>query len=481
METRSLRFRLIVWYAVGIALVFGLATLFLYNGVRHYLEASVSETQIRRAQRIASFLPSLEPFPIDAISARIGSDFAPEATSRFIRITAADGRVLYESGAPADASFDPRYVEPAKPLTGTVRKLMPKGAELAIGTVLTPSGTMVQSGESLEPAFKELDRLLLSLVAGFLIVAAVALAGGFLLIRRALQPVKEMIGSAENITSRNLSERLPVPATEDEFKHLSQSLNRMITRLDDAFQLNRRFLADASHELRTPLTILRSELETVLQRPDLAADLRVTTTTLFEEVERLVLIVETLFALSRFDIGEANKEFTCFDLAKLATSTAEQMELLAEDKKVSLRSTANAPVLVEGDRSRLKQVVVNLLDNAIKYTPAGGFVTLSVRAETSSYGASKNIGNNSVDAERLFAVLEVKDTGIGIPSEAQSQVFNRFFRVDQARNRDAGGAGIGLAIVKAICAAHDGTVEVVSELGQGSAFRVKLPLATPNR
>ncbi|HEY9153576.1 MAG TPA: ATP-binding protein [Opitutaceae bacterium] len=483
MKTRSLRFRLILWYAVGLALVFGLATVFLYNGVRHYLETSVSKTQINRAQRIASFLPATEPFPIDVIGARISGDFAPEATSRFIRVTAADGRVLYESGIPVDNSFKPSDVYPAQHTPGTLRQTMPSGAELVIGTIVMRSGTRVQCGESLVAAFKELDRLLITLTLGFAIVAAVALAGGFLLVRRALQPVEEIIGSAENITSRNLSERLPVPSTDDEFRHLSQALNRMITRLDEAFQLNRRFLADASHELRTPLTILRSELETVLQRPDLPEDLRATTGTLFEEVERLVLIVETLFALSRFDTGEANKESARFDLAKLAFSTAEQMELLAEDKKVSLQYAASAPVLVDGDRARLKQVVVNLLDNAIKYTPEGGSVTLSVRSETTS-GDSEittdgRSGITTTSSSHNYAVLEVKDTGMGIPVEAQGQVFNRFFRVDQARNRDAGGAGIGLAIVKAICAAHEGKVEVESELGKGSTFRVKLPLARP--
>jgi heavy metal sensor kinase len=459
MKTRSLRFRLILWYAVGLALVFTLATFFLYSGVRHYLGTSVSETQIRRAQRIASFLPSGDVFPREAIRARIASDFAPEATSRFIRVMSHDGSVLYESGLPADGTFNPKNISKTRLEAGIKRETLPSGVDLAIGTVFTPSGLIVQSGESLEPAFKELDRLLLSLIAGFMIVAAVALAGGFLLVKRALQPVEEIIESAENITSRNLSGRLPVPSSDDEFKHLSQSLNRMIARLDDAFQLNRRFLADASHELRTPLTILRSELEAVLQRQDLPEDLRETTGTLFEEVERLVLIVETLFALSRFDTGEANKEFARFDLAKLVVSTAEQMELLAEDKHIAVKCEAPSPVFVEGDRARLKQVVVNLLDNAIKYTPDRGAVTLAVREQEGQ------------------ALLEVSDTGIGIPAEALRHVFERFFRVDQARNRGAGGAGIGLAIVKAICAAHHGSVEARSELEAGSTFTVRLPKA----
>jgi len=459
MKTRSLRFRLILWYATGLVLVYTVATIFLYNGVRRYLETSVSKTQIRRAQRIASFLDEAQTDKnaINTVAGRIAGDFAPEATSRFIRLVRPDGSIAYESGVPADKSFNPKVIWPAQPKPGTFHETMPNGVEMAVGTVVTSSGIMVQCGESLAPAFKELDRLLISLTLGFLVVATVALAGGFLLVRRALHPVEEIIESAENITSRNLSERLPVPTTEDEFKHLSESLNRMITRLDEAFQHNRRFLADASHELRTPLTILRSELEAVLQRTDLPSDLRETTGTLFEEVERLVLIVETLFALSRLDAGEAKKEYSHFDLAKLAASTADQMVLLAEDKHITLEAKAQTAVIVEGDRPRLKQVIVNLLDNAIKYTAEGGKVTLSICYR---------------DHEALLAV---DDTGIGIPPEALPHVFDRFFRVDQARNRGAGGAGIGLAIVKAICAAHHGSVEVRSELGVGSTFTVRLP------
>jgi heavy metal sensor kinase len=286
----------------------------------------------------------------------------------------------------------------------------------------------------------------------------VALAGGSVLVRRALRPVEEITRSAEGITSRHLGERLPVPPTGDEFEHLSQALNRMIARLDEAFQHNRRFLADASHELRTPLTILRSELEAMVQRPELDAELQGTLDNLLAEVERLARIVENLLALSRLDAGLLPADSAPFDLAKLVATTAEQMCLLAEDKGVKITCQTPAPVWVEGDRGKFKQVIVNLLDNAINYTPSGGAVTLAVREAGGE------------------AVCEVSDNGIGIPAAALPQVFDRFFRVDQARNRELGGAGIGLSIVKAICTAHNGRVEVESTEGRGSCFRVHLPL-----
>jgi heavy metal sensor kinase len=309
------------------------------------------------------------------------------------------------------------------------------------------------------PALDELHRFLFSLGLEFVLVASVALGGGMYLVGRALRPVAKITRSAEGITSRNLSERLPVPPTGDEFEHLSRTLNGMIARLEDAFLLNRRFLADASHELRTPLTVLRSELEVMLGRPGLDPDLRDTVGSLLEEVQRLVHIVETLFSLSRFETGQARPNHAQFDFAELAAATADQMCLLAEDKGQTLSCEVPAPVVIEGDRARLKQVIVNLLDNAIKYTPKGGSVRLSVLARGDE------------------AICDVVDSGIGIPAEAIGHVFDRFFRVDAARSREVAGAGIGLSIVKVICAAHNGRVEVESAEGRGSRFRVHLPLA----
>jgi signal transduction histidine kinase len=182
-----------------------------------------------------------------------------------------------------------------------------------------------------------------------------------------------------------------------------------------------------------------------------------------EEVDRLVKIVDALFAISRLDAGEAQQEQARFDLASLVASTTEQMSLLAEDKGVSVACNVQGSVHVDGDRARIKQVVVNLLDNAIKYTPPGGSIKLDVSAREDK------------------AVIEVADTGIGIPPNALPHIFERFFRVDKARSRDAGGAGLGLAIVKSICAAHGGQVYVESSEGQGSRFKVELPLARPGQ
>jgi signal transduction histidine kinase len=264
---------------------------------------------------------------------------------------------------------------------------------------------------------------------------------------------------AEEITQHSLSERLPVVHSDDELERLSLSLNRMISRLQETIDGSKQFVADASHELRTPLTVMRGELESLAQDRSLGRETRETLGSVLEEVERLAEIVESLFALSRLDAGEVNAQWRRFDLAELASTTAEQMSLLATDKNVSIACESTAGVMVQGDPARLKQVVVNLLDNAIKYTPGGGRVRLTVRREQG------------------YALLEVADNGVGIPAEALPHVFKRFFRVDSSRSRGQGGAGLGLAIVKSICSAHGADIEVISTVGAGSTFRLRQPLA----
>jgi heavy metal sensor kinase len=297
------------------------------------------------------------------------------------------------------------------------------------------------------------------LAVGLPIGVLIAVVGGFVLVRRALKPVDAIAHKAEEISQLNLSERLPVLHTGDELERLSISLNHMISRLEDAVQSSKRFVADASHELRTPLTVLRGELESLAQDGSLSAPTRESVGSLLEEVDRLSEIVESLLALSKLDAGDVSAERVRFDLGELVTTTAGQMSLLAEDKQISVSCEAAPGVFIEGDRSRMKQVVVNLLDNAIKYTPNGGRVVLKT----------------SRDADH--AILEVTDNGVGIPTEALPHMFKRFFRVDDSRSRDQGGAGLGLSIVKSICAAHGAEVTVSENPGGGSCFRVRHPMS----
>jgi two-component system, OmpR family, sensor kinase len=286
-----------------------------------------------------------------------------------------------------------------------------------------------------------------------------------MVIKWALAPVKKITSTAEEITLHHLDKRLPVVETGDEIASLSRTLNQMISRLDESFQSVNRFTADASHELRTPLTIIRGELETSLLDTSLSKNVRETIYSLIEETENLSKIVQCLLSLSRLDSGGAQMERVRLNLGDLVSTITDQMVPVAEEKQVRLTSQTQGLVEVEGDRVRLKQVVVNLLDNAIKYTPEGGRVTVGVHVSDRQ------------------AQLEISDSGPGISASDLPHVFERFFRADQVRLGSVEGAGLGLSIVQSICTAHGGFVKAENQVNGGCRFIVQLPLAfsTPPR
>ncbi|HVU08847.1 MAG TPA: ATP-binding protein [Verrucomicrobiae bacterium] len=467
MNIRSISFRLVVWYASLLAGIFLLLCAVLYLDLRYFLENQLHKSQARRAHQVANTLLVNVKQTGELYVAKQTKDwYEPEINDCFIRITRADGVLVYASGTPKDGSFNTKEVPilppESQPEFSKKLKLSDGKTMLIAGLNFKSSGNptyLVEFGVLLDPVETMLNHLFLQLALGFPLAIIIIAIGGWWLVRRALMPVEQITNAAERITQHNLSERLPVAHTGDELERLSISLNRMIARLDDAFQNSKRFVADASHDLRTPITILRGELESLAETPELDSELRERITSLLEEIIHLGKIVEQLFTLSRLDAGEAQTEWTRFDLAELAKTTAEQMTLLAEDKGVSISCNASQWLPVKGNRVRLKQVIVNLLDNAIKYTPANGRIQLRIQPING------------------HAVLEVEDTGIGIPPDALPHVFDRFYQVDQARSANSESAGLGLSIVKSICAAHGAEVEAQSTFGSGSRFLVKVPLA----
>ncbi len=463
MNSRSLSVRLVAWYAGVLTLVFVLLGFLTIVLLRHALEGNVLDNQARRARQIAETLVAHARTSTEAaLGAEVENLYSPEANDRFIRISRADGTTVYVSGAPKDAPYDPAQVPPALP-AAALRKVTLPDATLLIATrdSAGADGTRyrVEVGTSAAASEATLRRVLAMLAIALPLAIAAAVAGGFVLVRRALLPVERIAHKAAEISQHNLSERLPVVHSGDELERLSVALNHMISRLEDAIRSSKQFVADASHELRTPLSVMRGELENLAQDAALRGETRERLGSVLEEVDRLADIVEGLLSLSRLDVGESRAAWARVDLAALAAETADQMSLLALDKRLIVSCQCEGEVTVLGDRARLKQLVVNLLDNAIKYTPGGGRVSLLVRAE----------GNE--------ALLEVSDTGVGIPAEALAHVFKRFYRVDDSRSREQGGAGLGLSIVQSICSAHGAQVQVTSQPGAGSIFCVRQPLA----
>ena len=463
MNHRSLAFRLAVWYALLLSATFTLVGAGMFYGLEQYLRSSLADSLRRRSTQIEQILRDASADTDDAaIGEAIEIRVAPEFNNRFVRVTRAPASLPYRSGAPADHSFDPALVPafsgpwPSRSVAHRTETAHHESLMVSASAVDTVSGRyLIELGASLAPV-EAVQTHLVSLL-GMLLPALVACAagGGYLLVGRALRPVDQIARSAEQMIVQDLDARLPVVPSGDALERLSISLNHMLARLRDSMQTSRRFLADASHELRTPLTIIKGELQEVVNNAAIERELRDRIGSVLEEVARLEHLVSGLLVLSRLDVGEAQREWVDVDLAELAAGTAEQMRLMAEDRGIQLHSSTMSPTVVRGDRARLKQVIVNLLDNAIRFTPRGGSVTLGT-----------STGDN-------YQTLEMRDTGIGIPASALPHIFDRFYRVDEARSREDGGAGLGLSIVRSICTAHRVEIEVDSEPGRGSCFRLK--------
>ena len=320
---------------------------------------------------------------------------------------------------------------------------------------------IARSEESVDDALDQLRLVLLALAPVALIVAG---AVGWFLAGRALEPIDRITRTAAAITAEDLARRLPgaVAKAPDEVGRLAATFNGMLERLDSAFRRQRQFTADASHELRTPLTLLRTQLDVTLARPRTVDEYEPALRAMRDDVMRLQRLVTALLMLARADAGQEQLERDWVDLSDLAQQVVEQTQELTH-AGVELVTEIQPGVAVYGDEARLARLLVNLVENAVAHTPSGGSVTVTTATVA---GASE-------------VVLSVRDTGVGIAAEHLLHVFERFYRVDAARS-SAGGAGLGLAISKAIAEEHGGRIDVASQPGAGSTFTVTLP-AAPRR
>jgi heavy metal sensor kinase len=318
--------------------------------------------------------------------------------------------------------------------------------------------SLVQVGMSLETVAMTRRRFLLVMATVLPLALLFAGGGGWLLARRALRPVDRMTEATRRISAEHLSERLETTGSDDELDRLAVTLNDMLGRLDAAFRQVRQFSADASHELQTPLTILKGEIEVALRAPRSPEEYQRVLVSALEESERIARLVEGLLLLSRADAGVLRMDRQPVDLAELIADVSEYMRPLAEAHGVAMELKSVLPITIQGDRAHLRRLLLNLVDNGIKYTPAGGSVSLTLQRDAA------------------WAVLRIADTGIGLEPEELEQVFQRFYRAPAAVEQGKEGSGLGLCIARSIAEAHGGHIQVESSPGQGSAFTVFLPL-----
>jgi heavy metal sensor kinase len=289
---------------------------------------------------------------------------------------------------------------------------------------------------------------------------AIGLCGGWLLSLRATRPIRAISQTARAISASDLSRRITVDQTDSELGSLALTLNDTFDRLQVAFDRQIRFTADASHELRTPLSVIHSQAELSLSRERTAPEYKQSLETCLRAAKRMKSLVESLLVLARADAGKLVLNVEHFDLVAAAEECAAMVAQRAGERHVSVE-LHTSPVEINADRTKIMQLITNLLANAIQYNQEGGKVTLTIAPGVEC-------------AEEV--VISVADTGVGISPEDQAQVFERFFRADKARSRDLGGSGLGLAICRSITEAHHGTITFTSQLGQGTTFTVRLPV-----
>jgi signal transduction histidine kinase len=476
----SLRARATSWYVGLLAVALVVFSVGIYVGIHTYLKESLQRALSGTAHTIANDFLTKLPTKGDAwVLGEVRESYAASPNDHYIRLSTGND-VLYQTGDMRDPSI--RIVEivlPKLSAVGAFHRQTIQGHSVMIYSLpfQAADGRLleVEAGTSLFSMQQTLHSLTKILTVATILILILATIGGYLLMKQPLRPLVVLTDKAANIGRNKLGERLPVIPTGDELERLTHSLNGMIDRLEEALNHNHRFSADASHELRTPLTIMRGELEEMLRIEELPPEAIENLVSTLEEIDRMSRIVNSLMTITRLDAGGERMDMQVLDLSALVRTTMDHMRLLAEEKGLPLNCTCEEEVNVYADPMRIKQVLVNLIDNAIKYTPASAVSSMPPLQEP-----ARGRVEVAVFASGPRALLKITDQGIGIAPDVLPHVFDPFYRADYARSRDAGGVGLGLAIVKAIVAAHDGSVSITSTSGMGSTVVVLLPLVKPS-
>lgn len=443
----TIRARLTLWYAIIMALTLATFALGTYVFVRESLFSQIDSRledslslAISNARTDLSKLGEVERHTL-VLAFRVLEDDWP----------------LYVSGGWLAADLDTAGAPPENgrwifaPARGGIYHLKEK--TILLGNQKLRFATAEQS----EQIHRSLDRLGLALLAGFPVALLLSLFGGCFLAGRILNPLKRITQRARTISAENLSERLIVSNPQDELGQLSTILNDAFVRLDDSFDRLKRFTQDAAHELRTPLAVLRGVGEVGLQEQRDATAYREVIGSMLEEVDRMGRLVDGLLTLARGESGRFSATRKPEDLLSLSREVVECLQVLAEEKQQLLTFIAEKALIVELDSDTMRLALMNLIANAIRYTPEGGTINVSLREGVAS------------------AIIEVQDNGPGIASEHHAHIFERFYRVDSSRSHHTGGSGLGLAIARWAVEINKGNIELESTLGQGCLFRIVLP------
>jgi len=457
----TIRVRLTLLYFVVLSASF-LAFFWICDiGFRRSIEATVDDASRNNLDIVRRVVGSSLPQGLPKVKKELAELSELWANGAIFEVAGPDGDWIFRSPRFLLPQF-PLPLPPAGGIHFLTRNLDLRQYRIAQQNVsLEGQNFRVNVAVPTEPFDQALDNFRLIEKRFLPLLVLLASLFGWWLSGRALAPVNRIIESAEGIGVQNLSRRLAVPKVQDELRRLTETVNAMLDRIELSVSRIQQFTADASHDLRTPLSLIRTNAELALRRPRTESEYRDTLERILGASEETAQLIEALLILARADAGAAQLQLRFIELTPYLRRAAEKAALLAEEKGVAFsEDLSDDPLQLHADGAAMERLLLAVLDNAVKFTPPGGRVFL--RAYT----------------EAGFAVVEIEDTGIGISEKDLLHVFDRFFRADQARSREFPGSGLGLSIAQWVAEAHQGTIEVRSQLGQGSLFRVRLPLFT---
>jgi len=462
MKKLSIGLRLTLWYLAIFAVaqaVFGAGMWFI---LRNHVYDLVDDNLEGQVEDLKHFLQAQKKdISLAQLREEVTEEYDLERPGNYLQIYLGNGEWMYRSAFLREHSLAPSEPNSIKRASLENRGFGKKTLRFITQKVEVKGVVcVVQAGMVIDDVVETLVLFRTYLLMFAPLVLVVAAGGGYWLSQRALAPVDTIVQTARAVSGTNLHSRLAKLNTGDELQRLSDTLNGMLDRIEQAFQRVSQFTADASHELRTPVALLRTEAELALRKSRGEAEYRDSLRHILLEAERTTALIEELLSLARADSGRETLNMRPVDLRETLRGSVADWQQVATLRNLRFQENiAASESLVLGDETALRRVVNIILDNAFKYTPSQGTVEISLTQQENQ------------------AVVMVRDSGVGIAAEEQSKIFERFYRVDKARSRDSGGAGLGLSIALWIVQQHRGSIEVESTPGQGSVFRVKLPLA----